>query len=70
MAPSDDRLNDDLPDHIVDEIRDVRSAHAASFGFDIARIVADMKAKDAASGDRLVSLPPKPVRHRRVAVKE
>jgi len=51
MAPPDDRLNDDLPDHVVDEIRDVRAAHAASLGFDIARIVADMKAKDTASGE-------------------
>ena len=51
MAASTDRLKDDLADHIVDEIRNVRAAHAASLGFDIVRIVADLKAKDAASGD-------------------
>jgi hypothetical protein len=32
--------------------------------------VADLRKKDAASGDSLVSLPPKPARHRRVAAGE
>jgi hypothetical protein len=62
--------NDDLPDEIVEDIRAVRRAHAAAFGFDVARIVADLRQKDAESGDRLVSLPPKPTRHRRVAAGE
>lgn len=67
MVEPNDRVDDDLPDEIVEDIRSVRRAHAAAFGFDVTRIVADLRKKDAASGDRLVSLPPKPARHRRVA---
>ena len=70
MVEPNDRANDDLPDEIVEDIRAVRRAHAAAFGFDVARIVADLRKKDAASGDRLVSLPPKPARHRRKAAGE
>jgi hypothetical protein len=70
MVEPNDRDNDDVPDEIVEDIRAVRRAHAASFGFDAARIVADLRKKDAASGDPLVSLPPKPARHRRTAAGE
>ena len=70
MVEPDDRANNDLPDEIVEDVRAVRRAHAAAFGFDVARIVADLRKKDAASGDSLVSLPPKPARHRRVAAGE
>ena len=70
MVEPNDRGHDDLVDEIVEEIRAVRRAHAAAFGFDIARIVADLRRKDAASGDRVVSLPPKSVRHRRAAAGE
>jgi hypothetical protein len=70
MVEPNDRPDDDFPDDIVDDIRAVRRAHAAAFGFDIARIVADLRTKDAASGDRLVSLPSKPVRDRRMAAGE
>lgn len=70
MVEPNDRANDDLPDEIVEDVRTVRRAHAAAFGFDVARIVADLRKKDAASGDPLVSLPPKPARHRRVAAGE
>lgn len=70
MVEPNDRANEDLPDEIVEDIRAVRRAHAAAFGFDVTRIVADLRKKDAASGDRLVSLPPKPARHRRVAAGE
>jgi len=70
MVEPNDRVNDDLPDEIVEDVRAVRRAHAAAFGFDVARIVADLRTKDAASGDSLVSLPPKPARHRRVAAGE
>ena len=69
VAPNDD-AGDDLRDDIVEEIRAVRRAHASAFGFDVARIVADFRQKDAASGDPLVSLPPKPARHRRAAAGE
>ena len=57
---------DALSDEIVDEVRAIRRAHAETHGFDMARIVADLKQKEVASGDRLVSLPPKPVRPRRL----
>jgi hypothetical protein len=70
MVEPNDRANDDLPDEIVEDVRAVRRAHAAAFGFDVGRIVADLRKKDAASGDSLVSLPPKPARHRRVAAGE
>jgi hypothetical protein len=67
MATSDDD-SDALRDEIVDEVRAVRRAHAEAHGFDIARIVADLKQKEVASGDQLVSLPPRPVRRRRMVV--
>ena len=70
MVEPNDRADNDLPDEIVEDVRAVRRAHAAAFGFDVARIVADLRKKDAASGDSLVSLPPKPARHRRVAAGE
>ena len=70
MVEPNDRAHDDLPDEIVEDIRAARRAHAGAFGFDVARIVADLRKKDAASGDHLVSLPPKPARHRRVAAGE
>ena len=70
MVEPNDRADNDLPDEIVEDIRAVRRVHAASFGFDVARIVADVRKRDAASGDSLVSLPPKPARHRRVAAGE
>ena len=69
MVEPNDR-NDDLADEVVEEVRAVRRAHAAAFGFDIVRIVADLRSKDAASGERVVSLPPKPARHRRTAAGE
>ena len=56
------------PDEIIESIRAAREAHAAAFGFDVARIVADLRKKDAASGDRLVTLPPKPAHRRPFAV--
>ena len=70
MVEPNDHAHDDLPDKIVEDIRAVRRVHAAAFGFDVVRIVADLRKKDAASGDSLVSLPPKPARHRRVAAGE
>ncbi len=70
MVEPNDRANDDVPDEIVEDIRAVRRAHAAAFGFDTARIVGDLRQKDAASVDRVVSLPPKPARHRQMAAGE
>ena len=42
-------LASDLPEEIVEGVRAAREAHARAFGFDVARIVADLRAKDAAS---------------------
>jgi hypothetical protein len=67
MVEPNDRAGEDLVDEIVEDVRAVRRAHAAAFGFDVARIVRNLREKDAAAGDRIVSLPPKPARHRRVA---
>jgi hypothetical protein len=46
-------------DPIVEEVRRVRNAHAAKFNYDLDAIVADLKAKERASGRKVVSLPPK-----------
>ena len=70
MVEPNDRAGDDLIDEIVENVRTVRRAHAAAFGFDVDRIVRDLREKDAAAGDRLVSLPPKPARHGRVAARK
>lgn len=70
MAEPNDRADNDLPDEIIEDIRAIRRTHASAFGFDVARIVDDLRKKDAISGDLLVSLPPKPARHRRVAAGE
>ena len=70
MVEPNDHANDDVPDDIIQDIRAVRRSHAAAFGFDAARIVGDLRKKDAASGDHLVSLPPKPARHRPMAAGE
>ncbi len=70
MVEPNDRADDDVPDDIIHDLRAVRRAHAAAFGFDAARIVEDLRKKDAASADRVVSLPPKPARRRPVAAGE
>ena len=67
MVEPNDRAGEDLVDEILEDVRTVRRAHAAAFGFDVGRIVRDLREKDAAAGARVVSLPPKPARHRRVA---
>ena len=70
MVAPNDFADNALPDEIIEDIRAVRRAHAAAFGFDVARIVADLRQKDAASRDPVVSLSPKPVRQRRLAAGE
>jgi hypothetical protein len=49
-------------DPIVEEVRRIREAQAAQFGFDPARIFADLKRRERQSGAKLVSLPPRPAR--------
>jgi hypothetical protein len=46
-------------DPIVEEIRNIREAHAAKFNYDLKAICADMKKKEKDSGHTVVSLPPK-----------
>jgi hypothetical protein len=46
-------------DPIVDEVRAARQAHAASFGFDLAAMYADLKRQEHESGRTFVSYPPR-----------
>jgi len=46
-------------DTIVTEVRSVRQAHAAKFGFDLRVIYADLKQQEQAGNRQIVSLPPK-----------
>jgi len=39
-------------DEIVDDVREAREAYAARFGFDIRRIVEDLKAKESRHPER------------------
>lgn len=46
-------------DPIVDEVRAIREAYAASFGYDVDAIVADLRRGEDAHRERLVTLAPK-----------
>ena len=46
-------------DPIVEEIRNIREAHAAKFNNDLKAICADMKKKEKECGHPVVSLPAK-----------
>ena len=46
-------------DPIVDEVRNVRDAHAAKFRYDLDAIFRDLKAKEQASGRQFVRYPPR-----------
>jgi hypothetical protein len=46
-------------DEIVDEIRQYRNAHAASFGYDLKRIVEDLQRQERESGKETVTRPPR-----------
>ena len=54
-------------DPVVDEVRRIRHAHAKRFGFDVRAIVADLREKEQAHPDRLVSFAPKSVRSLKTA---
>lgn len=47
------------PNPIVDEIRAVRDAIAKACDYDVARIAAAVRAREAASGRTFVRLPPR-----------
>ncbi|MBN1608430.1 MAG: hypothetical protein JW940_17495 [Polyangiaceae bacterium] len=49
-------------DEIVEEVREVRRAHAAAHGDDLRRIFEDLRRKQLASGRTAVRLPPRPAR--------
>ena len=51
-------------DPIVEEVRRVREAYAKQFQFDLRAIAADLRKKEEAHRDRLVSFPPRPARRR------
>ena len=46
-------------DPIVEEVRRIRDAHAAKFGYDLDAIFRDLKAKEKASGRQFVRYPPR-----------
>ena len=48
-----------MNDPIVDEIRRVRDAHAARFGYDLDAIFRDIKEQEKSSGRKFVSFPPR-----------
>ena len=54
-------------DEIIEEIRQIRQAHAAAHGYDLRRIAEDLRRKQAASGHPVVTLPPKVAKPRRRA---
>jgi len=49
-----------VKDPIVEEVRKIRDAHAASFGYDLHAICEDLRKKEKSCAHRVVSLPPKP----------
>ena len=51
-------------DPIVEEVRRVREAYAKQFQFDLRAIAADLRKKEEAHRDRLVSFPPRSARRR------
>jgi hypothetical protein len=50
------------PDPIIAEIRQAREALAARFNYDLHAMIQDARQRQAASGRRVVSFAPKPVR--------
>jgi hypothetical protein len=45
-------------DMIVEEVRQIREAHAGKFNYDLKRICEDLKEKEINCGHPVVSLPP------------
>jgi hypothetical protein len=48
-----------LRDPIVEEVRKYRNQHASEHGHDLRRIFADLRKKEACSGRRVVTRPPR-----------
>jgi hypothetical protein len=53
-------------DDVIAEVRRVRDAHAAKFGYDLEAIVRDFKSREGKDGERVVTLPPKRVKPQQV----
>ena len=51
-------------DPIVEEVRKIREAHAARFGYDLKAIYDDLKEAEKRSGRKIVSFPPKRLKER------
>ena len=51
-------------DPIVEEVRRIRDEYAKQFGYDLRAIAADLRKREQAHCDRLVTFPPKPARQR------
>ena len=47
-------------DPIIEEIRKIREAHAASFDYDVKRITRDFQEQEKESSRKIVLPPPKP----------
>lgn len=50
-----------MNDPIIDEIRQVRDAHAARFNYDLDAIFRDIKEQEKKSGRKFVSFPPRKI---------
>ncbi len=49
-----------MKDPIVEEVRNIRDAHATKFNFNLHAICEDLRKKEKSCGHPVVSLPPKP----------
>lgn len=54
-------------DPIVEEVRRARDAYAKQFGYDLRAMAEDLRKKEQAHPDQLVSFDPKPARKRQGA---
>lgn len=54
-------------DPIVDEVRRVRDAHAATFNYDLDAIFEDIKEQEKKSGLKFVSYPPRKIEIEKVS---
>ena len=52
-------------DPIVQEVREVREAHAARFDYDLVAIYSDLKRQEKESGRKFVSYPPRRLKRTR-----
>ena len=50
---------DEWRDPIVEEVREIRQAHAARFQYDLKAIAADLRRRQVDSGHKVVSYPPR-----------